>query len=200
MPEIDFDFLRSFFSIGASAAALTSSIYLWVTRFQREQPNLAIEQVSPLVGEFVWPVQFAELYQTIKPGDDEGLACLWADVAVINNSTMPNAILQIDAWIKLANGQWHPTLVSLREETTLPANVTPHSTARLALQLATKLPYDGTRTSNRDRVDQIDEQIAETRDFKIRVRGVKGASFQSTLTQPTNIVESKFAATEKRAA
>ena len=200
MPEIDFNFLRSFFSLGASAAALASSIYLWVTRLRREQPNLAIEQVSPLVGEFVWPVQFAELYQTIKPGDDEGLACLWADIAVINNSTMPNAVLQIDGWIKLANGLWHPTLVSLREEAKMPINVTPHSTARLALQLATKLPYDGTRTSNRDRVDQVNEQISDSRELKVRIRGVKGAAFQAVLTQPSDLVESKFGTSERRAA
>ncbi|WP_148618928.1 hypothetical protein [Mariniblastus fucicola] len=192
MPDLDFDFLRSFFSLGASAAALASSIYLWLSRFKKEQPNLSIEQVSPLLAEFVWPRNFAELYQAIVPNESEGLVCLWTNVAVINNSTMPNAVLQIDAWVKLANGKWQPTIVDLCEEAKLPINVEPHSTSRLSLQLATKLPYDSTRSSNQDRVDQAMVQLAENRDVKIRIRGVKQKAFQAIVVQPRNLAETKF--------
>lgn len=189
MPQVDFDTFRTFFSLSASAMALASSIYLWITRFNREQPNLSVEQVSPLRGEFVWPRNFPEVYQAIAPRENEGLVCLWADVAVINNSTMPNAALQIEAWVKLANGKWQPTLVHLCEEVKTPVNIKPHSTSRLALQLSTKLPYDSSRSSNRDRVDQAMNQLSETRDLKIRIRGVKQVAFQNILTQPTDSAE-----------
>jgi hypothetical protein len=192
MLEFDFNSLRSFFSIAASATALASSIYLWVTRLNREQPNLSVEQVSPLLAKFVWPRNFSELYQAIGPSESEGLVCLWTYVAVINNSIMPNVVLQFDAWVKLANGSWQPTLANLRDEAKLPVNVTPHSTASLTLQLATKLPYDSTRSSNRDRVDQAMVQLAETRDLKIRIRGVKQKAFQSIVSQPQDIAETKF--------
>jgi hypothetical protein len=182
-PELDFDWLRSMFSLVASVAALASSCYLWIARFNREKPSLAVEQVSPLNGEFVWPQHFAELYQAVSPREDEGLACLWLDAAVINNSILPNAALQIEAKIKLANGRWHPTIVNLREDATVPINIEPQSTARLALQLATRLPYDSSRSSNRDRVEQVSEQLCETRAVKLSIRGVKNTTFETTLFQ-----------------
>lgn len=184
--ELDFERVSAIVSILASGGALASSAFLWLTRLNREKPSLNLELVSEVQGEFVVPHHFAALYQAVRPRDHEGLACFWVDLAIVNNSILPNAALQVDAEVKLSSGSWQRCLVNLRESH-LPANLEPQSTARLALQLATKLPYDNSRSSNRDRVEQVTEQLSSDREVRISVRAVNRQEFTSVLASPLPI-------------
>ncbi|MFK7738167.1 MAG: hypothetical protein AB8B50_19220 [Pirellulaceae bacterium] len=184
--ELDFERLAAIVSILASFGALASSAFLWLARLKREQPNVGLELVSELQGEFVVPQHFTEQYQAVLPGEGEGLVCLWADAAAINNSILANAILQIDAEVRLASGGWQRCLVELREST-LPQNLDAQSTVRLALQLATKLPYDNSRTSNRERVEQVTEQLSSGREIRLSIRAVNQQEFSSILASPKSI-------------
>lgn len=186
---MDFESLKTLFSVCASITALLSTALLWLVRFNREQPNLAVEQVSPLKAEFVVPHHFADLYQALRPAKHEGLMMMWTDIAVINNSTLPNAILELEASVKLADGTWQSAHVQIGEKSQLPINLPPHSTGGIPVVLAIKRPFELAGTGNRERVELAVAELSPNREIRIRVRGVKNTAFNCTLRERSSSVE-----------
>src|SRR5436309_15652990 len=104
-------------SLVGSAFATLSSLYLWLVRFRGERPNLTVHLAGPVGADTLAAAAGA------PPGTARALFSVRAVVA--NDSTLPNAVIGVKAWVKGAGGRWLPATLSLDEKTQPPFNVSP---------------------------------------------------------------------------
>lgn len=138
---VDLESLREYVALGGSALALVSTGYFWAVRANRERMQLDIHPIGSLVGTVLMNEDF-ETFRRLAPGEGEVCVKYFADIAVVNNSSLPNALLGIEVRMRLADGQWRSMDVQPRQPDTalVPTNLAPLSTAHLGLALATSIP------------------------------------------------------------
>ena len=192
MWEMNFDSLGQGFSIAASSLALISTTWFWLVRVRRESPSLAVEPVGLLTGQALLPQQHPEAWRAVGPKEHQVLAAFWMDVAIVNNSVLPNAVLEITAEVNLKGQGWtvaSPRLVadnpensnSGNHDTRLPVNVSPMTTARLPLELAVAMNGDLSDTTNQQRADMAMESLADGASIRLNIKGVRDTAFAFSL-------------------
>ena len=140
MPWNDMGMAREGLSLMASFFAVASTFYFWLVRANRERAKLAACTVTGLRGTMLMAMEDTATYRRVAPGDSEIVLKYWLDLAIVNNSSLPNALLGIKVWVKFTDGRWHAMDVASAdpEADLFPQNVDPLTTAGMKLTLATK--------------------------------------------------------------
>ena len=174
-------------SLSASAIALASTSYFWLVKVNRERPAIEVEPVGNVNGSVLVPRFHMDSFQAIRPREDQVMVGYWLNLAVVNNSVLPNAIIEVSAKVRLAYEGWVPVranLFSHDPETaaeTLPINVAPLSTARVPLELTLAMSGDDSGLGNRERADLATAALAEGNSIEITIKGVRDTSFRFLL-------------------
>ncbi|MCC9655787.1 hypothetical protein [Rhodopirellula halodulae] len=142
MPWSDMDAAREGLSLAGSLFAVLSTFYFWLIRANRERAKVEACAVNGLRGTMLMAMEDTATYRSVQPSENEIVLKYWLDLAIVNNSELPNALLGIKVWMKFADGRWHAMQVGAVEsgEDLFPINVDPLTTAALHLTLATKIP------------------------------------------------------------
>ena len=183
----NFQTISQIVSLSGSAIALASTAYFWLVKVNRERPAMVVEPVGSVTGSVIIPRADIESYQAIKPRDDQVLVGYWLNLAVVNNSVLPNAIIEVSAKVRLNDEGWvtaRSSLFSQDAETapdSLPINVAPLSTARVPLALKLAMRGDDSGLGNRERTDMATNALAEGNSIEITIKGVRNTSFRSLL-------------------
>ena len=187
MAGTNFETISHIASLSGSAIALASTTYFWLVKVNRERPAMVIEPVGSVTGSILIPRAHSQSYQAIKPREDQVLVGYWLNLAVVNNSVLPNAIIEVSAKVRLKDEGWVPAQARLFSENaeiapdTLPINVAPLSTARVPIALTLAMQGDDSGLGNRERTDIAEAALAEGNSIEISIRGVRNTSFQSRL-------------------
>lgn len=177
MSTLNFDTATQGVSLVGSALALLSTLYFWLVRSNRERPNIDIQRLEEMHGSAILPQEHIDAYRAAGPTDQQFAACYWLDVVVINNSTLPNAILNLRADVQLASGLWKRAEVAFSDEKQLPINLSPSTTDRLALELRLSLPGDVGGTTRQDRIDLAHQALGPEMPVRIRLSGIRETTF-----------------------
>src|ERR1700722_17998707 len=110
-----FGFVMSIFSAAISC-------YFWLVRARQERPRLEVCKAEPRFGG----------YANSSCGDPIKLT-FEVKVIVANYSTLPNALLGLNSWVKTREGAWLEAVTIPDPKTPLPLNVSPLQTVRLNL-------------------------------------------------------------------
>ena len=187
MADTNFETFSHIASLSGSAIALASTTYFWLIKVNRERPAMVVEPVGSVEGSVLVPRAHTESYQAIRPREDQVLVGYWLNLAVVNNSVLPNAIIDISAKVRLNDEGWvsaRTNLFSNNPETpaeSLPINVAPLSTARVPLALSLAMRGDDSGLGNQERTDMATAALAEGNSIEITIKGVRNTSFRSLL-------------------
>lgn len=174
---VDLESLREYVALGGSALALASTGYFWVVRANRERMQLDIHPIGSLRGTVLMNEDF-ETFRRLSPGEGEVCVKYFADIAVVNNSSLPNALLGIQVRMRLADGQWRSMDVQPRQSDSVlvPANLDPLSTAHVPLALATSIA--GTLTGGfAEREQAAGDALAATPEMEVQLTSLGGKTF-----------------------
>jgi len=196
---MSFESASQIISLVASFAALISTFYFWLVRVNREQPDLGMEKLGPWKGCVLLPQEHTEAYRSLKPTEDEVMAGYWVDLAVINNSIVPNAVLEINAEIRLHDGPWQTAEARLTSEGKLPINLSPLTTVGLPVELTTCFKGSYSETTNQQRADMATDALTAGDSVRIRIKGIRGVTFEFTLSGKEVKVDAGTAANSKPA-
>ena len=187
MAGTNFETFSHIASLSGSAIALASTTYFWLVKVNRERPAMVVEPVGSVTGSVLLPRAHSDSYQAIRPREDQVLVGYWLNLAVVNNSVLPNAIIEVSAKVRLNDEGWvsaRTNLFSNDAQTpaeSLPINVAPLSTARVPLALALAMRGDDSGLGNRERTDMATSALAEGNSIEITIKGVRNTSFRSLL-------------------
>jgi len=130
--------LREYASLGGSMLALASTFYFWLVRANRERSRLAVHPIGDMQGTALMAMDDVETYRRLSPTDDQMCVKYWLHLAIVNNSSLPNALLGARVWLWLASGEMRE--MDVRHESPdqdlFPANLSPLTTVSLKLALA----------------------------------------------------------------
>ncbi|MEO9592992.1 hypothetical protein [Rhodopirellula bahusiensis] len=137
----EMEMARESLSLAASFFAVVSTFYFWLVRANRERARLIACSVTGLRGTLLMAMEDTATYRRVAPAEDQIVLKYWLHLAVVNNSTLPNALLGMKVWLKFADGRWHAMDVAAADQETdlFPQNVDPMTTAGVKLSLATKI-------------------------------------------------------------
>ncbi|QDT08615.1 hypothetical protein [Planctomycetes bacterium K23_9] len=135
---IEFDAAREYASLCGSVIALVSTFYFWLVRANREKARLEIHPIADMEGCLILGHEDPATYQRLRPGDQEHCVRYWLHLAVVNNSSLPNAVLGVRVWLQRESGQWQKMDIrhQMPDEDLLPINVNPLTTSSMKLSLA----------------------------------------------------------------
>lgn len=181
MSEFDVMTARELASLTGSLIAVTSTLYFWLIRSNDEKPNLELFALKPPEGSVMLPQEQPHGFYKFCPSDDHVCAMYWLDLAVVNNSTLPNAILGLQASMRLADNTWREAMVQTPDETPLPLNLSPLTTIGLPVTLS--LPIEGPLGSdNAARAMQATNALTKPIQLRISLHGLKNRTFDVVLT------------------
>lgn len=123
------DALSSQLSFGISVTTALITFYFWIVKARREQPRLRIYQAEGQAGG----------YAHSSYGDPIKLVFDVKSV-VANYSTLPNAVLGVQAKVKMRDGSWREAETRLDAKTPLPLNISAMQTVRLDMSVTLALP------------------------------------------------------------
>lgn len=137
---MDVETLREYVALGSSLLALASTAYFWFVRANRERMQLSIYPAGALRGSVLANEDFDTL-RRVSPNKGQVCAKYFLDLAIVNNSTLPNAVLGIRVKIQMADGtvrtmDTHP---ADPQQVLVPANLNPLSTAHFCLAVSTAI-------------------------------------------------------------
>ncbi len=190
MFDLDIQSTKEAVSLGASGLALFSTGYFWLVRANRERMKLTLHPVGKLWGNVPMPQEDPDAYQTLKPEEGSVCATYGADLAVVNHSSLPNALLGVRAWLELADGTWCEALVRLHDtkhpeqaELKMPLNLSPLTTAGLGMRLSVAVPgnYDG---GFHGREVTAGDSLAATPQLRVELAALQGKFAFDQLTLP----------------
>lgn len=140
MPWNDMGMARESLSLMASFFAVASTFYFWLVRANRERAKLVACTITGLRGTMLMAMEDTATYRRVAPGENEIVLKYWLNLAIVNNSSLPNALLGIKVWVKFTDGRWHAMGVASAdpEADLFPQNIDPLTTAGMKLALATK--------------------------------------------------------------
>jgi hypothetical protein len=121
--------LSSHVSFGVSLITALFTFYYWIVKARKEQPRLKLYPADPQFGGHAQsscsdPVKLVFEVKSV----------------VANYSTLPNALLGVQSWVKMRDGSWQEAETRLDPKTPLPLNVPPLQTVRLDLALTIAVP------------------------------------------------------------
>ncbi|HBE72284.1 MAG TPA: hypothetical protein DDW52_29470 [Planctomycetaceae bacterium] len=98
-------------------------------------------------------------------------------VVVVNNSALPNAVLELHTWLANQSLEWQPVHCRhTTEDSRLPINLAPSSTTRLDLTLY--MPVSERGSTYQDRADQAMSALGSERRIRLQVQTISGRSFR----------------------
>lgn len=183
----NFEAISHIASLSASGIALASTAYFWLVKVNRERPALDVEPVGCVTGSILVPHFNAEIYQALRPREDQVLAGYWLNLAVVNNSVLPNAMIEISARLRLSNDGWikaRTGLFSSDADTvapTFPMNIDPMSTCRVPLELTLAMRGDDSGLGNQARSEMAQAALVQGNSIEITIKGVRNTSFRFLL-------------------
>jgi hypothetical protein len=148
----------SYISFAGSAITMLTTLYFWLVRVRREQP-----QIKPYLAD-------REFFLGVCR---EGARQIGVKVGVIaaNYSILPNAILGARLWIRLRDGWQSVDHVAFDKQTPQPFNLSPMQTVLLRLGGTLTLPYqDDLEQGSKTMSNYMDRFIAQPLEMKLELR------------------------------
>ncbi|QDS99657.1 hypothetical protein [Adhaeretor mobilis] len=185
----DIESTKEALSLGGSLLALSSTAYFWLVRSNRERAQLQVHLVGEHWGNVPLPQEDPEAYQRCRPGEGEVVAKYGVAVATVNNSSLPNALLKVRAWLQLADDHWQECFVRTWQdpETSLqlPLNLSPLTTAGMQLTLSLKIrgDFDG---GFQGRQESAMKALTDKPRVRIELAALQGKTFFSDLPMATS--------------
>lgn len=126
-------------SLGGSAIAVISTFYFWLVRAKGERPHLVIHPIGHLTGFAMMASDDGDTYRRLGGPPERTFLKYGLRLAIVNNSSLPNALLDARVWIEMADGKWRLMDVAHPEpgESLFPVNLGPLTTHGVVLALAT---------------------------------------------------------------
>lgn len=192
MFDLDIQSTKEAVSLGASGLALFSTGYFWMVRANRERMKLGIHPVGTLWGNVPLPQEDREAYQNLRPDEGQVCATFGVDLAVVNHSSLPNALLSVRAWLQLADGEWRETFVRLHDTGNeelptlrMPLNLSPLTTAGLGMRLSIAIEgnYDGGFQGREESAGNI---LAEKPKLRVELAALQGKFAFNEIDLPAN--------------
>jgi hypothetical protein len=121
--------LSSYFSLGVSICTAAATFFFWIVKARRERPHLTIYPADP---------QFAGYAQSSF--SDPIKLNFEVKTIIANYSTLPNAVLGVQATVKMSDGTWREAETRIDPKTPLPLNIASMQTMKLELSLALVVP------------------------------------------------------------
>lgn len=180
MPWTDMGMARESLSLLASFFAVASTFYFWLVRANRERAKLAACVVTGMRGTMMMAMEDAVTFRRVAPGDNQIVLKYWLDLAIVNNSCLPNALLGIKVWVKFTDGRWHAMDVASAdpEADLFPQNIDPLTTAGMKLALATK--WEGNVSGGfRERECAAGDALPELVPVRVELQALQGQTFVS---------------------
>jgi hypothetical protein len=123
------DALASHVSFAVSIVTALATFYFWLVKARQEKPQLRIYQAE------------AQLPGHAQSSCSDPIKLSFeAKSVVANYSSLPNAVLAVNTWVKMRDGSWQEAETRLDPKTPLPLNVPPLQTVRLDLSLTIAVP------------------------------------------------------------
>ncbi|WP_236696287.1 hypothetical protein [Rhodopirellula islandica] len=157
-----------------------STFYFWLVRANRERAKLAACTVTGLRGTMLMAMEDTATYRRVAPGKKQIVLKYWLNLAIVNNSSLPNALLGIKVWMKFTDGRWHAMdVASVDPEADLfPQNIDPLTTAGMKLALATE--WEGDVSGGfRERECAAGDALPELAPVRIELEALQGQVFVS---------------------
>jgi hypothetical protein len=169
--------VRAAISMGLSMIATASTVVLWVIQFFDKQPNLKAYWVSlnPFRGH-VYPID-----------DDTDVQPLLLRVAVANQSSTADALMQIGFRVRSADGKWvqsrpylnlpgcaHEVACHQESVTAVPINLPPKQTVILCRYLQIGMP----------RGVDFDAFIKQPLEIEVELVSLTGPRFRRVIVMP----------------
>ena len=180
---------REYLALAGSAIAVTSTLYFWLIRANREKAQVEVHPIRGLDGFVMFNEDYVTL-RRLKCADGEVGAKYLLGLALANNSTLPNAIIGIRVWMKFAQPNasgdcWREMDVAHCDSETalVPINLPPLTTAGLDLALAAAI--QGTlEGGNAERQIRASEALPDQVPIRIELRALGGKNFTQTFIDP----------------
>jgi hypothetical protein len=167
---MDLSTMMSWTSIAGAAFSTITTAYFWLVRMRGERANLKCEVVER---EWILSNSTAEVRQLgLKLG-----------LVTINGSTMPNALLEIRAWVQRADGSWlELEKISYDKSTPRPINLPPMHTAPITILGYLGFPYTvELEQGNKTVSAYLERFLTQPRRLRIELKGIGDARFQSEM-------------------
>jgi hypothetical protein len=167
--------LTSHLSIGVSIVTAMATFYFWIVKAKQEQARLRIFPAEPHVGGHA------------QSSCSDPIKLLFEVKSIVANcSSLPNALLEVQAWVKMRDGGWQEAEARLDAKTPLPLNVPPLQTIRLDVGVTLSVPAlpEGQACKNTHETFALyrDRQLAQPLQVKLAVRTLGEKMFASVLT------------------
>ena len=111
-------------SFAVSILTALATCYFWLVKARQEKPHLRIYQAEGQVPGHAQSSCSDPIKLTFE-----------AKSVVANYSSLPNAVLGVNTWVKMRDGSWQEAETRLDPKTPLPLNIPPLQTVRLDLGL-----------------------------------------------------------------
>ena len=149
-------------SLAGSAFSPLCTVYFWLVRARREQPNLSAHLLEQ------------EFFLGLGKSDVRGIGCslsiVWA-----NNSILPDAVLGARIWVMTKDGAWQllDGLTCDGDKTALPLNLPPQQTGLLKLTGCLSFIRDERLESEQPIArSYVRAHLAHPRQFRIETLGL----------------------------
>jgi hypothetical protein len=159
-------------SFAGSAASVGVTGYFWLVKMNRERPRLLIEEVDH--------ISYIDLGAC---ENDVRTLCFRQGMVVVNESTLPSAVLGASVRVRSRVGRKWLTIEGIRPApgSTLPLNLPPLQSGLLTIDWEIPFPVDDRAEAleSPDRViaAYLEKHWATPDRVTIEVRGVRGRSF-----------------------
>jgi hypothetical protein len=185
--SIDYGNARELASLGGSVLALASTLYFWLIRANRERARLAAHLIGDMQGSIVTPHRDLAVYHRLKPASNEHCLKYWLHIAVVNNSSLPNALLGARVSIQFKDGAWRTMEVRHVDDQCdlFPVNLSSLSTSSLKLALATTYA-DAFEQDHEGRAAAAGDALPRTVPIRIELIGLQNKSFVYELMDTGN--------------
>lgn len=197
---MDLEKLREYVALGGSMLALASTGYFWFVRANRERMQLSIYPAGSLRGSVLANEDFDTL-RRVSPNTGQVCAKYFLDLAIVNNSTLPNAVLGVRVKIQMADGSVRTmdTQPADPQEVLVPANLRPLSTAHFRLAVSTAI--DGSLTGGfAERESQAADALQYHPEVTVELMALGEKKFSRTFRDDGQKLNRTPAATDQKAA
>ncbi len=166
--------LSSYVSLGVSICTAGATFFFWIVKAKQERPNLKIYAADP---------QFAGHAQSSS--SDPIRLTFEVKTVVANYSTLPNAVLGVQALVKMRDGSWHEAETRIDPRTPLPLNIASLQTVKLELSLTVTVPAvpegDACKNTHEAYALYRDRFVAQPLQVKVALRTLGERMFASVL-------------------
>jgi hypothetical protein len=166
--------LSSYFSLGVSICTAAATFFFWIVKARREWANLKIYPADPQFGGYAQSSCTDPIKLTFE-----------VKTVVANYSSLPNAVLGVQAHVQMSDGSWREAEARLDDRTPLPLNIASLQTVKLNLTVAVTVPAvpEGEACRNTHETFAIyrDRFIAQPLQMKVGLRTLGKKMFADVL-------------------